>query len=51
MNTNLLPNHVAGSGAVNALDTRGLRTLKVLLDGIYEMLEKTRYRNSSSRMS
>ena len=40
MNTNPLPNHAISSGTINVLKNRGLKTLKVFMDGIYEMLVK-----------
>jgi hypothetical protein len=47
MNTNSLPYHAMGSGIVNALETKSPRSLKVSLDGIYEMLVKTRHKKGS----
>lgn len=45
MNTNNFPNHATNGGTIYALETRGPNTLKLSLDGIYEMLVKDGYRN------
>lgn len=47
MNTNPLPNHAISSGTINILKNRGLRTLKVFMDEIYEMLVKVWFRKGS----
>jgi hypothetical protein len=45
--TNLLFDPATGRGIVNVPETRSLRTLKVSMDEICEMLVKARYRKSS----
>jgi len=45
--TNLLSDPSTSSGIVNAIETGSLRTLKVSMDEICEMLVKARYRKSS----
>ena len=47
MNTNTLPNHFTGSKIINALETKGLMSLKVSLNKIYEMLVKAEYKKGS----
>jgi hypothetical protein len=45
VNSNPLPNHASGGGAVNSLEIgRGSKaTLRVTMDRLYEMLRQTDY--------
>lgn len=47
MNTNPLPNYATGSGSVNALEFKGLESLEVSLNRIYEMLVEAGYKEGS----
>jgi hypothetical protein len=44
MSTNSLPNHASGSGSVNALEVEYLRSLKILMNKVYEMMVKAGYK-------
>lgn len=47
VNTNPLPNHASGSGLVNMLEVEHLRSLRVPIDRIYQMMVNTRYEGLS----
>lgn len=47
VSTILLPNHVSGSGSLNALEAKWQRSIKIPMDKIYEMLIKARYKDGS----
>jgi hypothetical protein len=44
MSTNPLLNHASGSGSVNALEVEYLRSLKILMNKVYEMMVKLGYK-------
>ena len=43
ISTNPLPIHVVGNGSVNTFDTRYPKSLKVLMEKVYQMLIRARY--------
>lgn len=47
MYKNPMPNHVSSNGSVNALETRGPKTLKVSLNRVYKMMVKARYKKEN----
>jgi hypothetical protein len=47
MSTNPLPNDASGNRLVNALEVKYPRSLKVLMNRVYEMMKKVGYKESS----
>lgn len=47
MSTNPLPNHVSGSGSVNALKVKDPMRLKIHMDRVYEMMAKVGHKKGS----
>jgi hypothetical protein len=44
MSMHPLPNHASSSGSVNALEVEYLRSLKILMNKVYEMMVKAGYK-------